>query len=270
MTRIFSLIIPVSTFVAITLCSVTANAQNRPGYFTDPATGIVYRQVTRSVDRPVVETTVEKQEKTVYKPQTVKETKPETQTVYTPVTEFKWQAELQGRWNPFRQPTIAYKQVPTTHWEARNQVINRTQTRTEWVPETRTVEVPHRIVRMEREQKVEYEAVGRVAPQQTNPNTASEAIASRLQPLAANTQIAPTNRVATLPPSNFGTVVYPPDTPRIASSLGRMTSDPPRRSSSQSGLRTSELYPSVPSGYGRALPPTGGGMATLPMLQFWR
>ncbi len=261
-TRSFSLgVRQVITVALIVAGSAVANAETRPGYFTDPATGIVYRQVTRSVERPVVETRMDKQEQTVYRPQTIKETRPETQTYYTPVTEYQWQPHLQGRWNPFRQPTIAYRQMPKTHWEARNQTINRTETRTEWVPETRTVEVPHRVVRMEREQKVEYEAVGRVAPQPSGPNAASEAIASRLQPLASNTPVQPINRMASLPTT----------APRVATTtLGKMTSDPPRRSLGQGGMRTTELYPSVPTGYGRALPPPSSGMTTLPGFTLWR
>ena len=165
-------------FVTVAICGATASGQERPGYFTDPATGIVYRQVTRSVERPVVETKIEQQEQTVYRPETVKETRPETKTVFTPVTEYQWQTYVQGRWNPFRQPTVAYKPVPQTRWEARSEVINRTQTRTQWVAEKRTVDVPHRIVRMDREQKVEYEVVGRVcaADDQSERGAASDRI----------------------------------------------------------------------------------------------
>ncbi len=271
-TRIFSMHMRRALAVAtIVTSSVVASAQDRPGYFTDPATGIVYRQVIRSVERPVVETKVEKQEQTVYRPEMVRETRPETKTVFTPVIEYQWQAQMHGRWNPFRQPAIAYKQVPQTRWEARNEVVNRTETRTQWVPERRTVEVPHRIVRIEREQKVEYEAVGEAVPQQANPNSPSAEIASRLQPLAANTQIQPLNRMASLPTTNAG--AYPQGVPQIAAStVGRMTSDPPRRSTSQGGLRTTELYPTAPSVYGSALPPVNGtlGTATRPGFFLWR
>lgn len=161
----------------------TAQAQDQPGYYTDPSTNIVYRQVTRTVERPVVDTKIETQEQTVFRPQTVQETRPETQTVLVPVTQYELESHVEGRWNPFRQPTVAYRSVPKTRWEARSHTVNRTATRTEWVPEKRTVEVPHRIVRMEREQKVDYEVVGRVAPPQADPNTAAAAIASRLRPL---------------------------------------------------------------------------------------
>ena len=264
-TRVLAAFAATSTFLAMQV----ANAQSQPGYYTDPETGIVYRQVTKTIEKPIVETKVEKREQTVYRPQTITEKRPEQRTVYTPVVEYQWEPRLQGRWNPFKQPTIAYHHVPRAHWESHNEVVERTNTRTEWVAENRTVEVPQRVVRMETAQKVEYEPVGRVAPQQADPpNSAESAIASRLRPLDSGTRVQPfasRTQVATVAP------LYAP--PRIAaSSLGRMTSDPPRRNSSQSGLRGTTLYPTNPSGYGRALPPASGGtgIAGLPTLPLWR
>ncbi|EMI16776.1 putative secreted protein [Rhodopirellula maiorica SM1] len=245
----------------------TSPAPSSPGYYTDPQTGIVYRQVTKTIERPVVETKTEQREQTVYRPQTVTETKPESRTVYTPVIQYEWQPRLEGRWNPFRQPTLAYHHVPQTRWESRNEVVHRTNTRTEWVAEKRTINVPQRLVRMEREQKIDYEAVGRVAPQQSPPSSNEQAIASRLRPLDSNTRV----EAFSSPPTQIAqaTTVYSP--PRIAaSSLGRMTSDPPRRSTSQAGLRSTELYPTPNQGYSGALPPASTGVATLPALPLWR
>ncbi len=243
--------------------SSDAGAQSN-GLLTDPVSGIVYQPVTKTVERPVVETRVESRQQTVYRPQTVTESRPETRTYYTPVVEYKWQPRVHGRWNPFRQPTVAYHHVPSTHWERRNDMVQRTTTRTEWVAEQRTVDVPQRIVRMQRDQKVEYEPVGRVAPQGASPPGASESIASRLRPLAANTRVIPMGqRVTRLASSAVAS-------PGIAAStVGRMTSDPPRRSPNQSGLRSTNLSPNV---RGQALPPVSSGMgiATMPTLPFMR
>ena len=167
--RIFSGVVSRYLFVAAAAtasATITspAQAQGSAGLYTDDASGIVYRKVTRTVERPVVETKVEQREQTLYRPQTVTETRPENRTVYTPVLQYQWEPRVHGRWNPFRQPTVAYHQVPRCHWEAQNQVVQRTNTRTEWVAEKRTIDVPQRIVRMEREQTVDYEPVGRVAP----------------------------------------------------------------------------------------------------------
>ncbi len=245
--------------------SPSALAQNDAGYYTDPATGIVYRKVTKTIEKPVIETKMEQRQETVYRPQTVTETKPESRTVYSPVVQYKWEPRLHGRWNPFRQPTVAYHHVADTHWESRNEVVQRTNTRTEWVAEKREIEVPQRYVRMEREQKVDFEAVGRVAPQPSGPGGVSEAIASRLRPLDSRSQVESLNQ------SRFASSTM--GAPRIASSpVGRMTSDPPRRNTGQGGMRATDLYPSQNGFHGQALPPSSGGIgvANLPSLPFFR
>ena len=281
--RILSWFVPAITFMVAgsAFNAPLANGQDKPGYYTDPNTGIVYRQVTRTVERPVVETKMEKREQTVFRPETVTETKPESQTVFVPQTEHVWQPVLHGRWNPFRQPTVSYQHVPRTYWKPQSQVVTRTQSRTNWVAEKRTVDVPQKLVRMTREQKTDYEVVGRVAPPATRqptttPSSIPEAVASRLRPLAANTPVQPigqnnigsagrTFNVGGVNSYGVNTVPQVAST-RATSTLGRMTSDPPRRGISQSGMRTTDLYPTNPTGYGQSLPPatTGGGVATLP------
>ena len=251
-------------------------APSRPGYFTDPQTGIVYRQVSKTIERPVVETKIEKKEQTLFRPQVITETKPETQTVYTPVVEYKWEPRLHGRWNPFQQPTVAYHHVPTTRWEARNQVVQRSTSRTQWVAEKRSVEVPQQVVRMERHHKVEFEAVGTIAQPESPTETRgiNNAVAARLRPLPNQARVEPlgstTNRFVA---SSMATRGRLQPAPRIAAStVGRMTSDPPRRNRGQSGLRATELTPSRGQIRGRALPPStgGAGVANLSSLPFMR
>jgi hypothetical protein len=254
-----------ATITTIVFTCQPIQAADASGYYTDPATGIVYRQVTKTVERPVRETKVETQEQTIFRPQTFIESKPETRTVYTPVVEYQWEPRMEGRWNPFRQPAVAYKHVARTHWQAEQQVFSRLQTRTEWVAEKRSVDIPKSYVRIDREEKTEYEPVGRVAPQQTNPSGASSGIASRLRPMSSGTQIEPLNTPR----------FYSSQNPMIASasgSAGRMTSDPPQRSASQGGLRVTELSPALTPGYGQALPParSGTGVAGLPVMSLWR
>lgn len=215
--------------------------ESASGYYTNPDTGIVYRKVTRTVETPVTETRMQKQTQTVYKPQTVTETRPVSRTVYTPIIENRWEPRVHGRWNPFVQPTIQYHAVPQTHWTSRQETIQSTQTKTQWVPENRTVEIPTQLTRIERQQKVDFEPVGKVAPPAA---AVDSAIASRLRPLAPGTKVdpvggplgSPAAAIAMAPP------VYQP--PQIAAStVGRLTSDPPRRTLSQGGLRANELVP---------------------------
>jgi len=249
-----------------TLCCpvLTVNAQSSAGYYTDPDTGIVYQKVTKTIDRPVVETKVEQREQTVYRPQTVTETRPENRTIYSPVVEYRWEPRLHGRWNPFRQPTVQYHHVGRTRWEARNEVVQRSNTRTDWVAEKRTVDVPQRIVRMQREQKVDYEPVGRVAPKQASPPGATNGIAQRLRPLNSNETVAPLRQSGPVIASR------PLGPPRVAAStVGRMTSDPPRRSLNQGGLPATTLAPVAPGVHGQPLPPATSGIAA-PALPIFR
>lgn len=229
-------------------------AQTGAGYYTDPATGIVYQQVRRTVDKPVMQTKVESRQQTVYRPQTVTETKPQKRTVFTPVVEYKWEPRVHNRWNPFRSPTVAYHHVPHAHWEQRNDVVQRTTTRTEWIAETRQVDMPTRVVRLQRQEEVDYEPVGRVSPQGGNPPSPNAALAARLRPLSPNQTITPSNA---LPTSTFSA-------PRIASSTLSRTPTDPSRTQDQTGMRTTTLSPSL-----QTLPqPTTGVANTMPLPMF--
>ena len=60
--------------------------------------------------------------------------------------------------------------------------------------------------------------------------------------------------------------------PRVASStLGRLTSDPPRRSTEQGGLRATTLNPGAPGIHGQPLPPVSSGVGiAMPTPPFFR
>ena len=254
--RIFSWVVYRVTALAVvatgfTILAVDASAQS--GYYTDPGTGIVYQKVTRTVEKPVVETKIEQREQTVYRPQTVTETKPHSRTVFTPIVEYRWEPRMHGRWNPFKPPTIHYTHVPHTTWEARNEVVHRTNTRTEWVAERRTIEVPQRLVRMTREQSVDYEPVGRV--NSPAPPASSSDIASRLRPLD-NGESFQSFGSTSLASTTFGP-------PRIAAStVGRLSGDPPRNPA-QSGMTPHNLSPAPPG-----LPTTTGIATARPLPTF--
>lgn len=220
--------------------------------------GVLYRTVVRNIQRPVVDQRMEKEEKTFYRPETVRETKPQVSTTYVPVTEVKYRPYLEGRWNPFQQPTVAYRPVTETHWEARSEVVNRTTTETRWIPEKRTVEVPHSIVRYENEQQVEYQPIARVMPPPSVGGTANTAVASRLRPLSGTNQLIAA-RTSGVPLA------------QVASNIvGRATSDQPQRSSTQSGMKKNVLIPSGAPG-ARMLPGTPGvGIATVPSFSLRR
>ena len=242
------------------LASLASLAKAQDGQLReDPTTGIVYRQVVRNIQRPVVEQKMEQQERTVYRPETVAQSTPEVRRLYTPVTEMKWQPFVQGRWNPFRQPVVAYRQIPETHWEARDQMINRTTWQTRWVAEKQMVQVPRSVVRTTTEQRIDLEPVGYAVRESTTPNASTAA--ARMRPLQPGTRVAsfPSNSVRTAP------------LPQVASNtVGSATSEQPLRSSNQRGMRTNVLIPTGSPGAALDTLQSGIGVATVPSFSLRR
>lgn len=133
--------------------------------------GVTYRETRVRVRRPVSETRYEERQETVYRPRYTTDIRDATQTYYAPVTRYQWEARWHGWWNPFQDPYVAYHLVPYTYWQTRQQTIQVPQTKSEWVPETRTVRKPITTLRF-----VEKEEVSRVAVNpQPRRSTASSA-----------------------------------------------------------------------------------------------
>jgi len=226
---VYRLIALVTAGTSITLTTAEATAQT--GFFTDPQTGIVYRKINRTIEKPVVETKIRQHSEVVYRPHTITETKPENRTVITPVVEYKWQPKLTGRWNPFRPPSVRYERVPLTTWEARTEVIQKTKTTTQWVAENRTLEIPIKTVHTSREHSVSYEPVGRL-----NPTNLPANVAARLQPLNRNTPFQ------SLEPSSVAITNFAP--PRIAAStVSTVNPGIHTRNSTQGGMAAQNLTP---------------------------
>ncbi len=219
----------VTAVTSITLLTTRATAQT--GFFTDPQTGIVYRKVNRTIEKPVVETKLSQHSEVVYRPHTITETKPENRTVMTPVITYEWKPKLTGRWNPFQPPSIRYEKVPLTTWEARTEVVQRTKTTTQWVAENRTLKIPTQTVRTSREHSVAYEAVGRL-----NPSNLPADVAARLQPLDSRIPFQD------LEPPSLAVTTFAP--PRIASStVSTINTAIQRRSITQGGMAARNLIP---------------------------
>ncbi len=225
--------------------SAAASAEPTTGFFVDPATGIVYRQFRRSVERQVLETEVETREATVYRPEVVVEVRPDTRTVREPVVSYIWEPRVINRWNPFAMPTVRYEHVPKTHWESRDETVQQRETRTTWVPENRQVEVPKSVLKIRREELFEYKAVGRIPPEPGHDAASlSQAVATRLKPIA----------------SPLGDPRFLP-APTLAQS-GISGDQVAERSREQVGMRATELQPSR---YNPLLPPPGfSGLARQP------
>lgn len=229
--------------------SGVASPQPAAGFFADPATGIVYRQVRRTVERPVLEAELEKREATVYRPEVVVEVRPETRPVREPVVSYFWEPRVINRWNPFSKPTVRYEHVPKTRWESRDETVQHRETKTVWVPESRQIEVPKSTLKIRREALLDYEAVGRLPPEPGyDTATLSQAVATRLKPIE----------------SPLGDPRFMP-APALAHSalaqpgLGGQAAD---RSREQAGMPATEL---LPSRYNPLLDAPGlGGLARQP------
>ncbi|MEM6468659.1 MAG: hypothetical protein AAF802_03765 [Planctomycetota bacterium] len=216
-----------------------------PTLMEDPNTGDVYEKTTQM--QPVVEQKIDRRQETYLRPETVVENRPEVRTVYTPVTQMRWMPYVEGRWNPFRIPTVAYRQVPETRWEARNEVVNRASYRTRMVRENHTVETPRSVVR--NVPTTNYRLVATGASRSVAKSNLNPAVENRLRPVSGPIH---TNHSVTTVASN---------------SVGRNTSDPPRRSAAASGMRPHVLTPNT---YGSPLPPATSTIATVPSFSYRR
>jgi hypothetical protein len=122
---------------------------------TDPQTGVQYQITGRSVtQRPVSETRIEQRPYTVYTERLTTEYQPSYRSIYTPVTEYSWEPYMANRWNPFSQPTVAYKYVPHTRWDSRVEESQIPLTRHDFVPEQRVAQVPVTTQRMVSEEHI--------------------------------------------------------------------------------------------------------------------
>ncbi|TVQ02688.1 MAG: hypothetical protein EA381_02710 [Planctomycetaceae bacterium] len=239
--------------------SMSPGAGDATGFYTDPATGIVYRQVRRTVDRPFVETEMKPRETTVYRPEVVVEVRPETRTVYAPVVNHVWEPKVRNRWNPFMQPTVQYEHTPKTHWEVREETIQRQETRTRWVTEKRQDEVPHQVMKIRREEVVELEPVGRITPESgLRPVAMSDAVAARLRPI--DSPLADPR----FTPGQFATQA--PVAQVAANPAGYPVGS---RNLDQIGMRATDLRPGQPVTLGLGVPTTTV-IARQPALPLWR
>lgn len=213
----FSRVLPGVGLVLTAMMSVTVSASETAGYYTDSVTGIVYRKVVQTVETPVVETTMQTRQSVVSVPKTVTETTPAVQTTYQPVIREALEPYMSGRWNPFRQPAVAYRNVTSTQWQATSRVVQQSRTRVDWVPETRTVQVPQQTIRYQRQQHVSYQQVSQVNNLASAP-IASPAIVARLQPLPAGTNLAASS-------GGFSARAAAPGSPRSVGQRGLQATD---------------------------------------------
>jgi hypothetical protein len=125
------------TWLAVLATDARSSAQGTSTYETSPD-GVTYRVTQRSI--PTTE--YQAREQKSYRPQVTTEYQSYAQTYVTPVTEYQWVARYRGWWNPFVQPYWSHELVPVTRWEARPGTVQVPVARTDWVEETKVVQVP--------------------------------------------------------------------------------------------------------------------------------
>jgi hypothetical protein len=153
-------------------------------YYTE--NGVTYRETRRIVKRPVSETRIHEQQRTVYRRRIQTENRQITRDCLVPVTEWRWQTCWEGWLNPFTGPYMVHKLVPCTRWQLGQQVTTVPETRCVLVPEKVVTRVPVTSRRIE-----EAEVITRVAvqprravgaastPQHASSNTGTPTLARR-------------------------------------------------------------------------------------------
>jgi hypothetical protein len=104
--------------------------------------GVTYQETRRVIRRPIVETTMQPREQTVYRDKYTTDFHPTERRYMTPITEYRWEPQWVNPWNPFSSPYVAYRWMPVTRWVERTEQVRIPVTRRETIPEKVTMNVP--------------------------------------------------------------------------------------------------------------------------------
>lgn len=181
--------------------SDNGNSASQGWVVRDPTTGRFFYQQVVPVTVPTTRWENKTVTTTVQQPQWVSRTVPETQVVYQPQTTMTLEPYWKGRWNLFRQPTLAYRYKPVTNWQpttVTNQRVVMTQT---FVPQQQTIVVPQPVP----ENRTVQQLVQTEIPQ--SPAAFPTAIATAPQPRLAYT-------MAHRPPAYSPAARVPPQWPQ--------------------------------------------------------
>jgi hypothetical protein len=122
--------------------------------------GVTYKETHQTFQRQIPETQLQPQSRTVLRGQWKTDTHDIVRTVQVPITEYKMEVYYPNRFNPFVQPTPAYRYVPVTRYEARTEVTKVPVARYEATPTTETYHVPVTTYRTVPESSTHRVAVG--------------------------------------------------------------------------------------------------------------
>jgi hypothetical protein len=146
-------------FLAGVLLLVAGRAWSQDVRFYED-NGITYRETTQTVQRAIPHTEMQPRSVTYYRERYTTDLQDVTRTYQVPVTQYQYEPHVEGRWNPFAQPTLTYRMVPRTHWETKTEVVKIPVSRREVVPETLTQQVPVTTHKIAQDKVVSRVAVG--------------------------------------------------------------------------------------------------------------
>ena len=152
--------------IAVAACTGTLESKGQEVRFFE-RDGVTYRETRQHRERPIVETQIQQQQRTLYREQWRTDFRDVVRTRQVPVTVYRRESYWQGRYNPFVQPQLAERMVPYTRWETRHETIRQPYARRELIPITQTVQVPvltRRVIREEQINRVAVDDLPRKGP----------------------------------------------------------------------------------------------------------
>jgi hypothetical protein len=159
-------------FTAVPACLLLASLAAADEVRYIEKDGVTYQETRRVIRRPIVETTMEQREQTIYRDKYSTDLQPTERRYVTPVTEYRWEPQWVNPWNPFSSPYVSYRWMPVTRWVERTEQVRIPVTRRETVPEKVTMSVPVTTQRYAEDEYVTRVAVS-AKPQAGAPGPAS-------------------------------------------------------------------------------------------------
>jgi hypothetical protein len=213
------------------MSSVTPTPGTQPTVSSAPVVnevvrdGIKYRETRQVVEQMMPVTTMQDQQQRVMTPKVSTETVAHQQVYSIPVTQYEVVPVLHGRWNPFIEPYYTYETQLVTRYQEQMVNVQIPVTKSEWVAETKTVQVPITEYKMAKQEIVTTVALTGGDTNKTFAATQSSGQRPvSLQPLGSQ----PTPAIASQPTNGYSTAASP--------------------------LPNNTNYGSTPSGYGYTQP----------------
>lgn len=130
------------TSVIAQVAPVTPTAPGAPEVKEETINGVKHRVTRQVVKQTVPVTIMQDRQQTVYAPKVSTETVTHQQVYSVPVTQYEVVPVLHGRWNPFIEPYYTYETQLVTRYQQQTVNVQIPVSRSEWVTETKIVQVP--------------------------------------------------------------------------------------------------------------------------------